>query len=153
MIRTDSEYQEAVKQRESQAARLVAYQFELEQSGLVAEVVRRALDPVRTFHLQLVEEVEHYEQLKRGEPGSLQNLHGLGQFLVGLRIAVGLSQRELAARLEVDESQVSRDERHEYHGISVERAQRVLDALRVQMVSQIRMPLSGPDSGAGRSMP
>ena len=109
------------------------------------------LDPVRTFHLQLVEEVEYYEQLKRGDPGSLQNLHGLGPFLVGLRIAVGLTQRELAARLEVDESQVSRDERHEYHGISVERAERVLDALRVQMVSQIRMPAAGQDPGAERS--
>jgi hypothetical protein len=151
MIRTDREYQDAVQQRDAQAARLVAYQLDLEKSGLVAEVVRRALDPVRTFHLQLVEEVEYYEQLKRGDPGSLQNLHGLGPFLVGLRIAVGLTQRELAARLKVDESQVSRDERHEYHGISVERAERVLDALRVQMVSQIRMPAAGQDPGAERS--
>ena len=32
--------------------------------------------------------------------------------LIALRIAKGLTQRELAERLEVSETQVSRDERH-----------------------------------------
>jgi division/cell wall cluster transcriptional repressor MraZ len=58
-----------------------------------------------------------------------ENLHGLGQVLIGVRIARGMTQRELARRLGVDETMVSRDERNEYHGISLERAQRVLDAL------------------------
>jgi transcriptional regulator with XRE-family HTH domain len=67
----------------------------------------------------------------------LENLQGLGQLLVGLRIARGISQRELARRLDIAESQVSRDERNEYHGISVERASRVLQALGARLVSQI----------------
>ena len=33
-----------------------------------------------------------------------------------------MSQRDLAAKLEVHESEVSRDERNEYHGITVDRA-------------------------------
>ncbi len=49
--------------------------------------------------------------------------------LIAARIANGLSQRELAERLGVSEAQVSRDERNEYHGITVERAQRILDTL------------------------
>jgi transcriptional regulator with XRE-family HTH domain len=40
-------------------------------------------------------------------------LRGLGHLLIALRIAQGVSQRELAKRLEVHESQVSRDERNE----------------------------------------
>ena len=47
------------------------------------------------------------------------------------RIANGLSQRELADRLAdrlgVSEPQVSCDECNEYHGITIERAQRILD--------------------------
>jgi hypothetical protein len=37
--------------------------------------------------------------------------------------------RTVAERLGVNEAQVSKDESNEYHGISVERAQRVIDAL------------------------
>ena len=67
--------------------------------------------------------------LKRGEVGELVNLHELGRSLVALRIAAGTTQRELARRLGVDESQISRWERNEYHGITIERASAVLDAL------------------------
>lgn len=62
------------------------------------------------------------------------------------RLAAGLTQRELAAKLQVDESQVSRDERNEYHGVSVDRAVRILDALGVQLVSEIRGPIAGSES-------
>ena len=38
--------------------------------------------------------------------------------LIALWIAKGLTQRELAERLEVSEMQVSRDERNEYYGVT-----------------------------------
>ena len=60
-----------------------------------------------------------------------------GQLLVALRVAQGISQRELAERLGVHESQVSRDERNEYHGVTLERAQRVLDALGAEVRSMV----------------
>jgi hypothetical protein len=74
------------------------------------------IDPMESFHLQLHEEVESYERLKRGEFPELDNLRGLGHLLIAVRIAQGVSQRELARRLGVHESQVSRDERNEYFG-------------------------------------
>ncbi|MGA2447310.1 MAG: helix-turn-helix domain-containing protein [Polyangiaceae bacterium] len=54
---------------------------------------------------------------------------------LALRIALGLTQRELAERLEVHESQVSRDGRNEYHGMTVDRASWILDALGVKLRS------------------
>jgi DNA-binding XRE family transcriptional regulator len=99
------------------------------------------MDPLRSFNLQLVEEVEAYERLKRGDLGELDNLHGLGRTLVALRIALGLMQRELAERLDVNESQVSRDERNEYQGITVDRASRILDALGVTLKSAFQTPI------------
>ncbi len=54
-----------------------------------------------------------------------------------MRIANGLSQKELAERLGVSEAQVSRDERNEYHGITVDRAQRVLDAMGETLTSHV----------------
>jgi transcriptional regulator with XRE-family HTH domain len=61
--------------------------------------------------------------------------------LIALRIALGLTQRQLAERLGVHESQVSRDERNEYHGVTVERASRLLDALGVNLLSHFTRPV------------
>jgi DNA-directed RNA polymerase specialized sigma subunit len=122
MIRNEAEYQEAVKRLKEERARYDAHQAELARMGLESDELKRAMDPLRSFNLQLDEEVEAYERLKRGDLGALDDLHGLGRTLVALRIALGLTQRQLAERLDVNESQVSRDERNEYHGMTVDRA-------------------------------
>lgn len=141
MINNESEYQEALSRISEKRENLKEQRVCLEELGLTNEERKRALDPLRSFHLQLEEEVENYERLKRGDVGELLNLHGLGHTLVALRIALGLTQRELAQRLGVHESQVSRDERNEYHGITVERASRVLDAMGVRLRSLFEQPI------------
>jgi ribosome-binding protein aMBF1 (putative translation factor) len=108
-------------------------------TGLGAEEIKRVMDPMESFHLHLAEEVESYERLKRGEFGEIDNLHGLGQLLIAARIVQGLSQRELARRLGVHETQVSRDERNDYFGITLERATRVLDSLEVRLRSTVEV--------------
>ncbi len=141
MIRNENEYQEASRRLCDERERLAEHRKRLEETGLAADEVKRVLDPLRSFHEQLAEEVESYERLKRGELAQLRNLHGLGTTLVALRIALGLTQRELAERLGVHESQVSRDERNEYHAVTVDRASRILDALGVDLRSVFEEPL------------
>jgi transcriptional regulator with XRE-family HTH domain len=53
--------------------------------------------------------------------------------LISARIAKGLTQRQLAEKLGVNESQVSRDERNEYHGVTLDRAARILEVLGVEL--------------------
>lgn len=137
MIRNDAEYKAAVQRLNEQGERLKQQAVHLRKTDLTKDEVKRVLDPVRSFHEQIKEEVQSYERLKRGEFDELQNLSGIGQLLVALRIAKGVTQRELAKRLEVSESQVSRDERNEYHGITVDRAQRVLEALGVTISTEV----------------
>jgi DNA-directed RNA polymerase specialized sigma subunit len=137
MIRNESEYREAMARLEEEKSRLDEQRKQLEASGLSRSQIKRALDPMKSFHLQLAEEVESYERLKRGEFDEIRNLRGVGRLLIGLRIAQGLSQRELAERLGVNESQVSRDERNEYHGVTLERAARTLDALHAIVLTKV----------------
>jgi DNA-binding XRE family transcriptional regulator len=141
MIRTEAEYQESVRRLREQQQQLAEHKTRLQGTGLSDEEVQRTMDPLLSFHLQLEEEIESYERIKRGDPGELSNLHGMGQLLIALRIALNLTQRQLAERLGVHESQVSRDERNEYHGITVERASRILDALGVKLRSVFESPL------------
>lgn len=146
MIRSEKEYREAVGRIRQEKERLAKQEAELKAMGLGPAEIKRALDPMRSFHEQLKEEVQSYERLKRGEFDEVLNLRGLGQLLVSLRVARGLTQRQLAERLGVHETQVSRDERNEYHGITLERAARVLDALEVEVHSRIQLAAA---KGAG----
>jgi len=137
MIRSESEYRNAVERLREEETRMTDREHELAEFDLSREEIKRAMDPLRSFHDQLQEEVASYENLKRGKFEELRNFEGLGRMLVALRIARGVSQRELAERLGVHESQISRDERNEYHGITVQRAGKILDALGASTKTQV----------------
>lgn len=137
MIRNEQEYREAVERLTAEKKRFDEHRQRLIDDGIKKAGVQRVMEPLISFHEQLREEVEHYENLKRGKFPDLSNLKGLGVLLVSLRIARGMSQRELAAKLEVHESQVSRDERNEYHGVTVDRAIKILDALGVKLQTTV----------------
>jgi ribosome-binding protein aMBF1 (putative translation factor) len=139
MIRNDAEYREAVERLAAEQARFAEHRARLRDMGLSEDEIKRVTDPMESFRLQFSEEVESYERLKRGEFEKLENFRGLGHLLISLRIAQGLSQRELAKRLGVHESQVSRDERNEYFGITLERAVKVLDALDVRLRTTVEI--------------
>lgn len=141
MIRSEQEYQKALERLEKDQAVMVEQRRQLEGLDLGPAEVARALQPLESFHEQLREEVEVYERMKRGDLGALRNLTSIGRWLIGVRIAKGLSQQELADRLSVAPSQISRDEGNEYHGISVERAQRILEALGVRFEARLAEPI------------
>lgn len=138
MIRTDTEHQNTLKRLQDETARLDDQQSRLQEMGLSEKEIERVMAPMLSFKAQLEEEVEYYESLKRGEFEPVSNLENIGNTLIALRIAKGLTQRELAERLGVHESQVSRDERNDYHSITVERMAKILDALGMELQSEIK---------------
>ena len=87
------------------------------------------MQPLHSFRDQLQEEIEYYERIKRMDFDAIRNFNGVGRLFIAIRIARGMTQRQLAERLGVPETQVSRDERNEYHNITIERAEKVLRAL------------------------
>ena len=141
MIRTESEYREALARLEDEKARMDQEHQRLEDQGLTSEEIDLVTAAVRSFHEQLVEEVQGYERLLRGDFDELQNFQGLGRLLIGLRIFQGITQRGLAERLGVSESQVSRDERNEYHNVTIDRAQRILEAMGIELETRVKPTL------------
>lgn len=138
MIKTQREYQEALQRIEQDKRLAELQQSKLIETGLTVVEVERAMEPLLSFQEQLVDEVRWYERIRRGDFTQLNNLSHLGRLLIALRIANGLSQRELAQRLGVHESQVSRDERNEYYGVTLERAQRVVEGMGETIVTQVK---------------
>ncbi|MFI5380351.1 MAG: helix-turn-helix domain-containing protein [Tepidisphaerales bacterium] len=142
MIRTDAEYRGSLKQLEDGEAMLRVEEAMLRKKGLTAKQVQEALQPTRFFQDQIRSEVVTYERLKRQEFDELHNLQGLGELLIALRIASGLSQCELAERMGVHESQVSRDERNEYSGVTVDRANRIIEVLGAVVTTRVEKVLA-----------
>ena len=137
VIRNEREYKEARGRLERDEEVIAAQRQALVERGLSDEEVERALGPVLSFRAQLEEEMEWYEKVRRRDFEIIDNLSAVGTLLIALRIADGLSQKDLAQKLDVSEAQVSRDERNEYHGITVERAQRVLDAMGESLTTRV----------------
>lgn len=78
MIRSETEYQEAVRRHKEERARLAQHRQRFKGAGLSRSDLKRDMDPLRSFHLQLEEEIQSYERLRRGELDELVNLLGWG---------------------------------------------------------------------------
>ena len=142
MIRTEAEYKRALERLDHDAEVIEEQRQQLEDLDLTEAEVDHALEPMISFRDQLQEEVATYERMKRGDLESLHDLKSIGRWLIGARIARGWSLTDLAEKLDVSVQQVSRDENNEYHGISVERAQEILDVLGVRYEARIEEPIA-----------
>jgi len=152
MIRSDAEYQRAKVSLEEQFARLEDYRKQMDAEGLPADQIKQLMDPLICHHLEIKEDIEEYDRYKRCDRGECRNLHGLGRMLIAIRIALGLSQQEFAKRIGVHPSQVCRDERNEYHGITIERAAAILDTFEVELSSSfIRPPFTKAKKGKSKA--
>ena len=95
---------------------------------IVAEASRQA---IMEMAQELDDEIREYELLKRGaftipDLAEVQYLHSN---LIRARIALGLTQKDLAERLGIAEQQIQRYEANEYAGASLSRLQEIALAL------------------------
>jgi DNA-binding XRE family transcriptional regulator len=148
MIRSEAEYKEAHRRLEQDREVAEKQRAALGAAGLAPDEVERAMQPLLSFQAQLEEEIAWYDAVRAGHFPTIRNLTQIGRLLVALRIAQGLTQRELANRLGVSESVVSRDERNEYHGVTLERAQKVIEALGVPVITRV----GEPEEAEGREL-
>lgn len=141
MIRTETEYNRAIERLGQERKALEQQKSHFIDLGYKGEELDRLMQPMISFNEQLKEEVTVYEKMKRGDLGVLKDFSNIGRWLIGLRIAKGLTQAELAERLEVSAAQISRDETNEYHGITFLKAQRILDKLGIRFEAEIEGPI------------
>jgi DNA-directed RNA polymerase specialized sigma subunit len=137
MIKTESAYREAIEKLKQDKEFIVIEKKRFKDLGLEEDHVELAIQPYISFHEQLKEEVEYYERIKRGEFEPVFNLLTIGKTLIAFRIYRGITQQELAEILKVSPSQVSRDERNEYYGATIERIQSVMNAMNMNSVTKV----------------
>ena len=133
MIRSESEYRDALSRSAKAADALAKFSRELGLKGLSPGEIENSVALMVSLQEDLQDEIRRYEEFREGDLSCLKSLREIGNLLIAARIARGLSQRDLSERLGIHESQVSRDEKNEYQGISCERASQILEVLSVEL--------------------
>lgn len=92
-------------------------------------------DALKSQLHDLRKEMEEYNALKSGKRKTvaLASLDELPRTLIRARIAAGLTQEELAAKLGLKPQQIQRYEATDYHSASMQRMSEVLRALGVRL--------------------
>ncbi len=139
MIRSDAEFRSRLTEYERRTEQIEEHRSRLLDLGLSPETAEHAVAPLLQGLEELAREVSTYQRIQSGLLPAVVNLRGLGELLTALRLAAGLSQRELAQRLRVHESMVCRDEKNRYKGLTVDRAGRVLEALGAKLTCTARL--------------
>jgi transcriptional regulator with XRE-family HTH domain len=128
MIRSPRDLNAQKKLREQILELIASQSKKLATEGKRDDQIARRLEPLRLRLAEVDDTIELYTRLKQGDTTVLKGMD-FGVRLIGLRIAAGLTQRELARLLSTTAGQVARDEVNEYRTISRLRLERVAHAL------------------------
>jgi transcriptional regulator with XRE-family HTH domain len=140
-------------ERQLRVAKTQAKKFEEALAGLTAgppdEKIHPRLrqaqtDAVRAQLEDLRREIADYETLRSGQQSTLEwnSFADLPELLIRARIALGLSQRELAERLKLKEQQIQRYEATAYASASLARLLEVVRALGLEVRGDLALPVS-----------
>jgi transcriptional regulator with XRE-family HTH domain/Zn-dependent peptidase ImmA (M78 family) len=111
-------------------------------SGIDPILKRAEVAALESQHKDLLDEVLAYEALQAGSAQvvEVESFDEIPSALIRARIASGLSQKDLAARLGLKEQQVQRYEATDYSGASFSRLSEVVKALGVSVREDIFVP-------------
>lgn len=121
------------------------------------ELVRQGLDPLiveaqRTGMEQQLRELERaiqkYEALRSSEQRSFfaKSISEIGDVLIEARVSQGLTQRDLASRLEMREQQIQRYEQERYQSANLTRIAAIAQALSLAVTSECRLVEASEES-------
>lgn len=87
-------------------------------------------------------QVQGYDQLKREGPGAFrpQEISEIGAYLIRARVASGMTQAELAKRLDVSQPMVHKHEVAEYQGANLQTLTEVAKTLKVLLDIEVFRP-------------
>ena len=138
MIRTDQEYNITMDRIREMANSIQTEREEMIRDGFSPDEVKRGLAPLISFRQSLQDLLDHYDQIRNGWLPEVRSLNQIGYLLIALRIQRRWTQKDLADRLGVAPSQVCRDEKNDYYGITCERASKILDVFNVRLSVRVQ---------------
>jgi HTH-type transcriptional regulator / antitoxin HipB len=123
---------------------------ELERASANIELDDPSLHPRQTLSQKnsynkiigtLKQELAEYEELKSGRivVFQIESFNDLPTALIKARIALGMTQKELAEKIDTQEQQIQRYEANHYHAISFNRLMKVVQALGISFKNSVEI--------------
>ncbi len=136
MIRSDAEYGKAKRDLELALALLEEERAYWLDQGMSEHEASSMTEPMRLRVAELKDRIMLFERVREGDLSMFSGHEDVGKALIAARIAKGRTQREFAELVGSHESQVSRDEKNEYHGVGEDRLRDVMNAVGLTFEGQ-----------------
>ena len=138
MIKNDRQYRITKSQAAKLEQALARPEKRVASSKVHPLLLKAQSDALRSQLADLRSEIKQYENLRSGKRTTLnvKSLDNLPQALIQGRIAAGLSQKELAARLGLKEQQIQRYEATDYASASLTRVCEVARSLGLKLKAE-----------------
>jgi transcriptional regulator with XRE-family HTH domain len=152
MIRNERQYKITKSQADNFRAALEQQTGQRVPNSASVEYLRWKVqhDAIENQLKELEEEIREYEALQDSDSASIEinSFEDLPRALIQARIAVGLTQKQLAEKIGIKEQQIQRYEANGYAGASLDRIQVILAALGIKLKKQLFIPVGdfGPET-------
>ena len=141
MIKNEREYR--ITKTQTEKFRRALSDFADEDHSSIDPRLRKAQEDALRSQLEDLEtELKQYESLRSGKRRIIEadSFEDFPTALIQARLALGLSQRELAQRLGLKEQQIQRYEATNYASASFSRIAEVVAAMGLEVNEQVRLP-------------
>jgi transcriptional regulator with XRE-family HTH domain len=144
MIKNERQYRITKAQAEKFERALRELESKKERGNVHPLLEKAQADALRSQLGDLRSELHEYQSLRQGtvDAFELSSLDELPLTLIRARVALGLSQKDLAIRLGLKEQQIQRYEASEYSGASLSRISEIIQALGIQLHKEVVLPSS-----------
>jgi HTH-type transcriptional regulator / antitoxin HigA len=142
MITNDRQYRTTKSELSKMRAALEAFNMEQMTAAMGHKAFAQAhFQALESEAENLFDQIREYERLRAGsvDVWEAQSLDQLPILLIKARIASGLSQKQLAAKLGLKEQQIQRYESEKYASASLRRLIEIADSLGLRMSERARL--------------
>jgi len=148
MIRNERQY--VITKAQIKKFQKALDEFDEQQSIVHPMLVKAQKDAIKSQLADLEDQAKEYEKLRAGKYKVLKgySIADLPLGLIRARIALGLTQKQLAERVGLKEQQIQRYEETEYASASLSRLQEIISALGLDIEEKIFLPKNGPPQPA-----
>jgi len=138
MLTNERQYKKALAHFNRLGQELQDTRKRLREAGECVNTVNDKTLPIIDKKQTLEKHLQWYQRAQGREFNSVEQLGHVGEFLIALRIANGLSQAQLAEKLGVPRTMGNRNEKNHNHSLTLQAAQTILDAMGETLIIRAR---------------